>query len=349
MAADIVEGTQDAIATANHEDPLAHEIARQIVAGFGNVAHVAHQEPLAAKDGLFLEFEELGVVVDPGRLGVEIVGFPGRGVFRLWGWLGRGPLARKLGWKYAPEKTTASGPGTLEVEGILAPQLGFGERREHVMEGPAQGLGFEVRVAALRRDGGKYLHPLFLEFGFPGRAHPHVVFPGAGFAPERGPNRHPVGMAEFRVEGSVDHGLEAGHRGIRMGEHRLALAKHVLAIHVLEGGQQQPALALKIEIHDPRGQPGSLGDAGHGGPRKTVLGNALNGGIDELLATPRVPGCGRGFGNGFGGGRTGGHGVGSMQRGLAAGRHVSQTGGPLGAPNVLQNEPRSNIEYWFNT
>ncbi len=159
-----------------------------------------------------------------------------------------------------------------------------------MVEGPTQGFGFEVRVATLRRDRREGLHPLLLQFGLPRRAHAHVIVPGPSLTPKRRPDRHPMGVAEFGVEGRIDHRLEASHRGAPVREHRLALAEHVLAVHVFQSLEQESILAPEVEVHDARGESGTLCHPGDGGSREPMLGDAFDGGPDQFLAAAHVSG-----------------------------------------------------------
>ncbi len=296
VATDVVKGSEHTIPSPDHKDSLPCEIRCEIVARLGNVARVANHQPVAPEDALFFELKKFGVVVDPGGEGLKRSRVRGRSAL---GYGGRA-VAGKFGRKDAGQKSPAGRPSAFKIESPLVAELRLGQRRQQVMECAAQGLGLEMRVSAGFGDGREGHHPLLLEFGLARGTHPHVVLSGSGLAPEGRPHRNPVGVTEFGVEGRFDHRLETGHRVVRVGEHRVALAEHVLAIHVLESRQKQGILAAKIEIDDARGEPGPAGHPGHGGPGEPVLGNAPDGGVDQFLAAARVPGRRRRLGLGPG-------------------------------------------------
>ena len=289
VAADVVEGSEHTVPPPYHEDALAYEVHSQVVARPRYVARMANHQPVAPEDLLLLEFKELGVVVDPSGQGCEFFGLqilnPTRGGSRPETW--RSP--REFGGEDAAQKTSTRRSRHFEVEGPALTQKRFGQGGQHVVEGAAQGVGFEVRVATLRRDRREGLHPLLFQFGFPRRAHAHVIGPGPSLTPKSRPHRHPLGMAEFGVEGRVDHRLEASHRGAPVCKHRLALAEHVLTVHVFQGREQESILALEVEVHDARGESGAPSHPGHSGSREPMLGDAFDGGPDQFLASARVP------------------------------------------------------------
>ena len=239
MSAYIVEAPKLAVLAAQHKNSFAEKLRRDVISGVFQLAAMAQQHPFPLEDHFLLEFEELRVLIDPGGQGVEArPGLRFGLVLRFFRGQSRKLFFREFPGKDAAKKTSASRPGTLQVEGTRIPQHRLGERGKQVMESPPQGLDLQVGMASRCGYCPKGLHPFGLEFGFTRRADTHVIVPRTRLPPERRPNRHPVSVAELGIEGRRDHGLEAQDRIDPRHLHGLALARHVLPIDVLEGREQ---------------------------------------------------------------------------------------------------------------
>ncbi len=74
MAADIVERAYRAIVAAQRDDRLAQKIKGDVVAGVLDILDVAHDLPGRAEYMLGFVGEEFGVVIDPSRQALELLG-----------------------------------------------------------------------------------------------------------------------------------------------------------------------------------------------------------------------------------------------------------------------------------
>jgi hypothetical protein len=70
MTASVVEGADDAVAVAQHDDRIGADLHREVTAGLGQLAIVAREQPVAIPNQLEIEIEEL--LIDIERLGQRI-------------------------------------------------------------------------------------------------------------------------------------------------------------------------------------------------------------------------------------------------------------------------------------
>jgi hypothetical protein len=113
---------------------------------------------------------------------------------------------------------------------------------------------------------------------------------GLGFAPERKPHGELVALAHGPVEIHFHHGPQLiGGGGARLLQALLPGAL-VFIGQVAQRFHEQALLALKVQVDDALAQARFPGHRGGGGVGQATLGDAANGGLDQL----QPPRLGRG-------------------------------------------------------
>ena len=149
----------------------------------------------------------------------------------------------------------------------------------------ATSAGFDIRIVALLAELRAHdAHHVVVGL-VPRGADAPVGGAELALAPEREPDGELVARADVAVEIEIDHRLQP-RRPARSpaAVGRLAAGIAVFVGEVAQRLGEQALLALEMQVDDALAQARLLRDRGNGGLRQAAVGDAADGGLDELLA-----------------------------------------------------------------
>src|SRR5688572_3188660 len=219
--------------------------------------------------------------------------------------------------KARPCQSRAVGSRAMSMRS--APRVRFGLRemaREHVREvGERHALGAlsahrigpdqEVEPEAVREGGQAIGDERGLDLGVaallaePGADHAHHVVigpvalradapvrrPEAALAPESEPDGELVARTDGAAEVELDHGEQPLDRGNLPDRGGFLAGGPVFVRQIAQGLRQEPVLAAEMQVHDALAEARFLGHRGDRRVREAAVGDAADGGLNQLLAT----------------------------------------------------------------